>query len=112
MKLNNKGSYTVEASLIFALIFLMIFVLFRIYLMQFVFYYGRNSIKLDEEINTKSKSGIYFTQYERSDTLIFMEKERDMVNYDEKLDYLRLMHSYVLLDELGGKLIEEISTYQ
>lgn len=112
MKLGRKASFTAEATIIVTFIILVLLVLTQSYLSQFLFQYVRTAQGIgDYEAETCDK-GIYFDQYVYHGQLTFLDEEEAVIeSYDESLNYLFLMHSYLLLDEMGEAVWDGIENF-
>lgn len=105
LKLGKRGSFTAEATVIITIIILVLLVLIQSYLSQFLFQYVRTAQGLGSYKVENCDKGIYFDRYVYRGQLTFLdEKEQVTESYDESLNYLFLMHSYLLLDEVGEEL--------
>lgn len=110
-RLNDKGSFTVEASIFFSTIFLIVVLFFHQYIYQFCFYAYRNLLSLSqEEVMVKNKN-LYETTYVKRKTLTYLEKEKDIAVYYKTYNYLRCTHHYMMAEEVGDKLSEIIEEY-
>lgn len=110
-ELNNKGSFTVEASIFFSTIFLIVILFFHQYIYQFCFYAYRNLLSLSqEELMVKNKS-LYETTYVKRKTLTYLEKEKDIEVYHKNYNYLMCTHHYMMAEEVGDKLGEILEDY-
>lgn len=110
-KLNDKGSFTVEASIFFSTIFLIVVLFFHQYIYQFCFYAYRNVLSLSQEELTIKNKGLYETSYVKRKTLVYLEKEKDIEVYYKTYNYLRRTHHYMMVEEVGDKLSEIIEEY-
>ncbi len=105
--LKNKASFTVEASILFAVIFISILLVFKMYLFQFVFHYSRAKDDLFVEEYTKMNKGwnlekLVIEDYKHSRCIDFEDfQNRECVTYDRRIDYLKTFHCYTMIDEFG-----------
>lgn len=112
MKLGKKASFTAEATIIMTFIILVLLVLIQSYLGQFLFQYVRTAQGLGTYEAEACDKGIYFDQYVYRGQLTFLDEEAELIeSYDESLNYLFLMHSYLLLDEMGEAIWDGVENF-
>ncbi len=112
MKLNNNGSLTTEVSVLFGIIFITVLLLLQNYLFQVGFYSLRGMQRIGEESPEKTHDGLYFDGYESVLEVTFLEEEPVSTRaFDESLDYLKLLHHYLMLDDLGEVIDEAVQEY-
>lgn len=110
MKLNQRGSFTVEASLIMPVIILIIVIFFKSMITQYLFYYGRGVLRLDDEKIGTVETGIYFDTKTTSKEIITFEEKKLLIQcQSQKLNYLEWAHSYLMAEEIIGVFNEEVS---
>lgn len=112
MKLNNRGSFTVEASIVVVIVFLIVLMLVKSYILQFAIHYGRKLQLLSNDSYQLAENGWYIDQYEKERSLEGLtEIPISLKTYQQDLNYLKLMHHYLLLDEFGEVINEAIEKY-
>jgi len=112
MKLNNRGSFTTEVSVLFGIIFITVLLLLKSYLFQFGFYSLRGMQRMGGDSPEKTHDGLYFDEYETVLELTFLEEEPVSTRvFDESLDYFKLLHHYLMLDDLGEAIDEAVREY-
>lgn len=110
MKLNQRGSFTVEASLIMPVIILIIVIFFKSMISQYLFYYVRGVIRLNNENQGTVETGIYFDTKTTSKEIITFEEKKLLIQcQSQKLNYLEWAHSYLMAEEIIGVFNEEVS---
>jgi len=108
---NQKGSFTVEASIILPVILLIIVIFFKSIISQYLFYFLRGALRLDTSTPTQVETGLYF------DTRIKQKKINTLNTSDlliecqsEELNYLTWAHSYLMAEEVIGAINEDLSS--
>lgn len=108
---NQKGSFTVEASIILPVILLIIVIFFKSIISQYLFYFVRGALRLDDSSQGRIETGLYFdtrTKEKRINTLNSLDL---LVECQSKeLNYLTWAHSYLMAEEVIGAINEELSS--
>lgn len=113
MRLNDRGSFTAEATILVTFIFLVLFMMVKAYLFQFAFQYGRVCLDLSEPDYHVTEDNLFFDQYTAEGTLYFLEEDAQALeNYDESLNYMRLIHLYMVFDECGEAIWDGVKAFK
>jgi hypothetical protein len=107
----NRGSFTTEATLITTLILIVLLMLIQFYLEHFLVQYTRAAQVLGDYEIYDCHKGLYFNQYTYRGGLTYKEAHYSIETYNERLNYRFLMHSYLLLDEIGEGAWHGIKTF-
>ncbi len=109
MKGNQRGSFTVEASIILPIIILIVVVFFKSIITQYLFYYGRGILRLKDDHTTMVEKGIYFDTRIKSREVIIFDKNNYLIECEsQELNYLRWAHHYLMAEEIIGVFNEEV----